>query len=155
MGLDAARDRDDGGSSAVALRVKFCLDRLEKASFCKGVTWSKEIVKNLTVEELVGALVATEQLVLDFPGELMKKHVVDFLEGTPQPNTLTWLVRSTETGQLIGRVAWFGGGYCFQAETGGIMLLNSDQLGSISWFLKYRSTLHRIEKNGFKGGKLP
>lgn len=43
-------------------RVKFCLDQLEKAhSFAKTIEWQTEICRRLTVEEIIGALVSTEQ----------------------------------------------------------------------------------------------
>lgn len=42
-------------------RIKFCLDHLENQGFTKGVDWSFEVTRRLTMEEVVGALVAAEQ----------------------------------------------------------------------------------------------
>jgi len=43
-------------------RVKFCLDRLEKAKdFSEGISWETNVVHRLTVEEIIGALVSVGQ----------------------------------------------------------------------------------------------
>ena len=46
-------------------RVAFCLDQIEKQGFKKGIHWGSELAHHLTVEEVVGALVATEQSLKD------------------------------------------------------------------------------------------
>jgi hypothetical protein len=49
-------------------RVKSCLDMLENATvFRKGIDWDIEIVKGLTVQDLISSLVSAEQ-------ELMKNY---------------------------------------------------------------------------------
>lgn len=60
MNID--RKINQGGLAEAIKRVKFCLDQLEKApNFTKRIDWSTEICRRLTVEEIVGALVAAEQ----------------------------------------------------------------------------------------------
>ncbi|PIN72881.1 hypothetical protein COV21_00800 [Candidatus Woesearchaeota archaeon CG10_big_fil_rev_8_21_14_0_10_45_5] len=56
-------DRNEPQPTASAQqRIKFCLDQLEKAkNFRKGIDWSTEVVKHLTIEEMIGALVSAEQ----------------------------------------------------------------------------------------------
>lgn len=45
-----------------ATRVAFCLDQLESADeFKGGLDWTTAVVPRLTLEELIGALVAAEQ----------------------------------------------------------------------------------------------
>lgn len=45
------------------MKVKFCLDQLEKAKeFSPRIYWGTYIVHRLTVEEIIGALVAAEQV---------------------------------------------------------------------------------------------
>lgn len=42
-------------------RISYCLDRLQAAAdFCGGVDWKTRVVPSLTLEELIGALVAAE-----------------------------------------------------------------------------------------------
>ena len=49
-------------SSEVRDWVTFCLDKLEAArDFRRGLSWGTEIVPGLTLEELIGAVVAAEQ----------------------------------------------------------------------------------------------
>ena len=45
-------------------RLKYCLDCLENQAFKKGVGWSTEITTDLTLEEVIGALVSSEQELL-------------------------------------------------------------------------------------------
>ncbi len=55
-------DREVTQGDTARERLKFCLDQLTKAKkFVKGVDWGFEIVKNLTIEEIIGALVSAEQ----------------------------------------------------------------------------------------------
>jgi len=63
MSID--RDRYQGGLDVAQKRVKFCLDQLEKYGFKKGMDWDSTIAHNLTLEEVVGALVAAEQEISD------------------------------------------------------------------------------------------
>ena len=45
-------------------RVKFCLDTLEAADgFKKDVEWQTFVVNNLTIEEIIGALVSAGQYI--------------------------------------------------------------------------------------------
>lgn len=48
-------------------KVGFCLDQLERGGFADGVRWETEIAPNLTLEELVGALVVTEKTLIEMP----------------------------------------------------------------------------------------
>lgn len=42
-------------------KIQFCLNQLEKAkNFRKGIGWETEVVRRLTIEELIGALVHAE-----------------------------------------------------------------------------------------------
>lgn len=60
--MDIDRGKHQGGIGEALKRVSFCLDQLEKASaFKKGIDWQSEIATRLTVEELIGALIAAEQ----------------------------------------------------------------------------------------------
>ena len=55
-------DRNVKQGNTASKRIGFCLDQLEKANdFSKGISFDTEIVKNLSVEELIGALVSAEQ----------------------------------------------------------------------------------------------
>ena len=51
---------DSRHTGKAAHRVTYCLDRLEACGFNDGLEWETEIVPALTLEELVGALVAAE-----------------------------------------------------------------------------------------------
>ena len=54
-------DREVPQSGDLLDKIQFCLNQLEKAKgFSKGIGWETEIVKGLTVEELIGALVHAE-----------------------------------------------------------------------------------------------
>jgi hypothetical protein len=55
--VDVDRHSDIGDAR---MKVKFCLDELEKGNFIGGVNFSTDIVEGLSLEELIGALVATE-----------------------------------------------------------------------------------------------
>ena len=46
-------------------RVKSYLDKLEQKGIKKDINWSTEITDNLTVEEIVGALVAADQVLVE------------------------------------------------------------------------------------------
>ncbi len=55
-------DRHKEQGNVAKERVAFCLDQLEKAGhFEHGLQWDSEIVTRLTIEEMIGALVAAEQ----------------------------------------------------------------------------------------------
>jgi len=61
--LNIDRYEPQGGYDVAFDRIKFCLDQLEKASdFTTGIDWQTLIVKHLTVEELIGALVSAGQV---------------------------------------------------------------------------------------------
>ncbi len=59
------RQKDQGGRFEAIRRIKFCLDQLEKNGFKGKNNWSTEICKHLTLEEVVGALVSSEQAIND------------------------------------------------------------------------------------------
>jgi hypothetical protein len=59
--MDVDRKVYQGGKKIAIQRVKFCLDRLEAANFNTGFGWEIDIVKRLTLEEMIGALVSAEQ----------------------------------------------------------------------------------------------
>ena len=63
MNID--RNKPQGGQSEARKRVKYCLDQLEQHGFKKDINWSTEITDNLTVEEIVGALVAADQVLVE------------------------------------------------------------------------------------------
>ena len=63
--MDIDRKVYQGGSEIARQRVGFCLDQLEKQGFRKGFTWNTCLAQRLTVEEIVGALVAAEQALND------------------------------------------------------------------------------------------
>ena len=51
----------DVGSVSTEKMIDYCLSRLEEQdNFKDGVDWHTEVVDGLTVEELIGALVAAE-----------------------------------------------------------------------------------------------
>lgn len=55
-------DRNVSQHNSAAERVEFCLDVLEDADdFRDGIGWGTHIVDDLTVEEIIGALVASGQ----------------------------------------------------------------------------------------------
>lgn len=59
MNID--RKVDQGGWVVAENRVKFVLDQLEKNGFKKEFGWKTEIARHLTLEEIIGALVSSEQ----------------------------------------------------------------------------------------------
>lgn len=40
--------------------ISYCLDRIESNGFRDGIDWETEVAENVTVEELLGALVRAE-----------------------------------------------------------------------------------------------
>lgn len=60
--MNVDRHVDQGGFFVAKRRIQFCLDQLERYGFKRGYTWSTEIAHALTLEEIVGALVAAEQV---------------------------------------------------------------------------------------------
>ncbi len=62
--MDIDRYKDQNANDTAKVRVEFCLDQLTKArGFSKNIDWDTEIVNRLTVEELIGALVSSEQFI--------------------------------------------------------------------------------------------
>lgn len=59
MNID--REVPQGGLDEAIKRVKFCLDQVERYGFSKGVNFGTAINQRLTLEEIIGALVAAEQ----------------------------------------------------------------------------------------------
>jgi hypothetical protein len=59
--MEINRKKGQGGREIAAKRVKFCLDQLERDGLARGFKLSTDIGPRLTIEELVGALVAAEQ----------------------------------------------------------------------------------------------
>jgi|HubBroStandDraft_4_1064222.scaffolds.fasta_scaffold450667_1 hypothetical protein len=59
--MDLSRTVLQGGPDVARRRVKFCLDQLEKYGLDASLTFNSTIGTRLTVEEVVGALVAAEQ----------------------------------------------------------------------------------------------
>jgi hypothetical protein len=59
--MEINRNVDQGGKKIAKQRISFCLDQLEKHGFKNGVELNTNIAHHLTVEEIVGALVAAEQ----------------------------------------------------------------------------------------------
>jgi hypothetical protein len=56
------REKDQGGREVAKERVSFCLNQIEGSThFAKGMSMRDEIVYKLTLEEIIGALVAAEQ----------------------------------------------------------------------------------------------
>mgnify|MGYP001025653710 CR=1 FL=1 len=55
-----------GDTRKALRRIKFCLDTIEGNSFANGIDWTTEITEGclsgVTIEELIGALVAAEQV---------------------------------------------------------------------------------------------
>lgn len=61
--MDIDRHEYQGNTSRE--RIKFVLDQLEKSKeFKKGISWETEVVNRLTIEEIIGALVAAEQNII-------------------------------------------------------------------------------------------
>lgn len=56
-----AREKAQGGREVAIRRVGFCLDQLEKGQFHKGFDMGTEVATRLSLEEMIGALVAAEQ----------------------------------------------------------------------------------------------
>ena len=57
------RYEPQGGFDVALERIRFCLDQLEKASnFTTNINWDTTIVRRLTLEELIGALVSAGQV---------------------------------------------------------------------------------------------
>lgn len=63
--MEIDRHKHQGDLEEAKKRITFCLDSLEKYGFAKGICWETNITRRLTLEELVGALVAAEQQLLD------------------------------------------------------------------------------------------
>ena len=62
--MDIDRKVYQGGTEVARQRVSFCLDQLEKYGFPKSTDWNTLLAaKSLTMEEVVGALVAAEQTI--------------------------------------------------------------------------------------------
>lgn len=59
--MDIDRNKFQGDLCEALRRVKFCLDQLENQGFIKGIGWSTNVTKRLTLEEMIGALVSAEQ----------------------------------------------------------------------------------------------
>ena len=59
--MDIDREVLQGGLDEAIKRVKFCLDCLERYGFGRGFSWDISINQRLTLEEIIGALVAAEQ----------------------------------------------------------------------------------------------
>ena len=61
--INIARDNPQGDMGVALMRVKFCLNQLEKANMdYKPLNFRLDIADGLTLEELVEALVASEQI---------------------------------------------------------------------------------------------
>lgn len=71
---DIDRKEPQGDLDKAIKRVKFCLDCFEKQGFRKGVNWDTCVTERLTLQEVVGALVAAEQQLLDFASELEREE---------------------------------------------------------------------------------
>ena len=64
------RNRDQGGLEVARQRIIFCLEAIEKStSFANGLDWTTHLMTDFdggsgqpTIEELIGALVAVEQV---------------------------------------------------------------------------------------------
>ncbi len=63
------KEKRNGGFGTALCRVGYCLDRFEESN----VSLSGEIVKNLLVEEMVGALVSAEQVLLEIKEDWRKE----------------------------------------------------------------------------------
>jgi hypothetical protein len=59
--MEIDRYKNQGGREIAAKRVRFCVDQLERNGLGKGFKMTTEIGPRLTIEEIVGALVAAEQ----------------------------------------------------------------------------------------------
>lgn len=67
--MEVNRREPQGGVDVAIRRIAFCLDQQEKArSLAGGLRWESLVTPRLTLEELVGALVAAEQALAE-PGE--------------------------------------------------------------------------------------
>jgi hypothetical protein len=62
VGINVDRQVDQGGIETAKHRAGFCLDQLEKYGLAKGLKLSTEIATRLKIEEIIGALVAAEQV---------------------------------------------------------------------------------------------
>jgi len=64
--LDESRNIDryvpQGGALVAQDRVRFCLDQIEKYGFSDAVEWDSNVNERLSLEEVIGALVASEQV---------------------------------------------------------------------------------------------
>jgi hypothetical protein len=60
--MDIDREVEQGNIEDATERVTYCLDQLEKADdFINRIYWDTEVVPNLTIEEMIGALISAEQ----------------------------------------------------------------------------------------------
>ena len=60
--MDIDREVEQGDIEEVTERVTYCLDQLEKADdFINRIDWDTEVVPDLMIEEIVGALISAEQ----------------------------------------------------------------------------------------------
>lgn len=60
--MDISRRVDQGGITVALERLQFVLDQFESADkFSKSLTFDTKIVPDCTLEEILGALVASEQ----------------------------------------------------------------------------------------------
>ena len=55
------RKVDQGGPTVAIDRVRFCLDQIEKYGFSNEMGFDTKINPRLILEEMIGALVASEQ----------------------------------------------------------------------------------------------
>ena len=59
--MDIDRKVYQNGTEEAKRRVGFCLDQVEKDGFAKGIDRDTLLAHSLSIEEVVGALVAAEQ----------------------------------------------------------------------------------------------
>ena len=65
------RLEDQGDKELAKNKISFCLDQLEKSpDFKNKFDWDVEIVENLTIEEVISALVSAEQGLKEYEEEL-------------------------------------------------------------------------------------
>jgi len=60
--MDIDRKIDQGDAKVALERVSFCLDEIEKLTYTLDTFFKKTWGKRLTYEEIIGALVAAEQI---------------------------------------------------------------------------------------------
>lgn len=68
--MDIDRKRDQGGYEVAIDRLHYCLTMFEKDKRKAHEIFGKDIIKGVTVEEVIGAMVAAEQELLKLKDEV-------------------------------------------------------------------------------------